>query len=72
MTYYIEDDRKWRLSKSGFTIKTGWSDEKKVIARYPGLMAPLDSAQYVEWLDNAEKICDLYNATLPAKEPPCK
>lgn len=26
MSYFIDDPRKWRLSKSGFSIKTGWAD----------------------------------------------
>ena len=30
---FIDDPRKWRLSKSGFSIKTGWADEKKCIAK---------------------------------------
>jgi hypothetical protein len=68
MPYFIEDPRKWRLSKSGFSIKTGWSDEKKIIAKYPGALSPLDGAQFKEWMDNAEHICDLHNAALPAVE----
>jgi hypothetical protein len=67
MTYFIDDLRKWRLSKSGFSIKTGWADDKKVIAKYPGTIAPLDSNQFQEWMENAERICELYNAALPLK-----
>lgn len=61
---FIDDPRKWRVSKSGFTIRTGWGDEKKLIAQYPGLVSPLDAKQFTEWLKNAERICELYNATL--------
>lgn len=64
MTYFIDDPRKWRISKSGFSIKTGWADEKKIIAKYPGAVAPLDGNQFQEWMGNAERICDLHNATL--------
>jgi len=65
MTYFIDDPRKWRLSKSGFSIKTGWADEKKIIAKYPGVLSPLDNQQFQEWFDNAEHICELHNAALP-------
>ncbi len=68
MTYFIDDPRKWRLSKSGFSIKTGWADEKKIIAKYPGSLAPLDATQFQEWLDNVEHICELHNATLTPNE----
>jgi hypothetical protein len=64
VSYIIDDERKWRVSKSGFSIKTGWSNEKKIIAKYPGAMSPLDPVEFGEWLDNAEKICELYNADL--------
>jgi len=68
MTYLIDDERHWRISKSGFSIKTGWSDDKRVIAKYPGLTHPLDPKMFTEWMDNAEKICELYNASLPPRE----
>lgn len=59
---YIDDPRKWRISKSGYSIKTGWADEKKIVAKCP--VEASDGAAFNEWLENAEKICDLYNATL--------
>jgi len=62
---FIDDPRKWRLSMSGFSIKTGWSDSKKIIAKYPGARSPLDNPAFEEWVENAEKICELYNAALP-------
>ena len=65
MTCFIDDPRKWRLSKSGFSVKTGWANEKKIIAVYPGSISPLDAKKFKEWLDNAERICDQYNAVLP-------
>jgi len=69
MSYEIDDDRKWRVSRSGFSIRTGWSDAKKTIASYPGKAQPLNAAQFQEWIDNAEKICELYNATLNPTPP---
>lgn len=64
MSCFNDDPRKWRLSKSGFSIKTGWGEDKKIIAKYPGSIQPINSVDFQTWLDNAEKICDLYNATL--------
>lgn len=67
MAYFIEDPRAWRVSKSGLEIKTGWADEKKVVARapfaYPAGKFP--EGAMAEWLANAERICELYNAALP-------
>jgi len=60
----IIDSRCWRVSMSGFTIRTGWGNEKKFIAKYPGRSVPLDNEHFTEWLDNAEKICKLYNDSL--------
>lgn len=61
---FIDDPRKWRLSKSGFSIKTGWADEKKIIASYPGAGSPLNGKQFQEWIDNANRICELHNKSL--------
>lgn len=58
-----DDPKRWRISKSGFEIKAGWGDDKKVIAKYPGCAQPLDAKTFQEWLDNAARICDLHNAT---------
>ena len=66
--HYIDDPRKWRLSQTGFSIKTGWADEKKIIAAYPGLVSPLNPNSFQEWMDNAQRICDLHNAALDATE----
>lgn len=63
---YIDDPRKWRVSKSGFSIKTGWGDEKKIIAKYPGDPYKVDGPLFSEWLDNAEKICQMHNSTIDA------
>ena len=55
------DERKWRISRSGYTIVTGLGDEKKVIAAYPYKSSPLDDEKFKEWIKNAELICDLRN-----------
>ena len=61
----INDPRKWRVSMSGFSIKTGWGDEKSIITQYPGAIIPsVDPDQYKQWLTDAEHICFLYNAEL--------
>lgn len=64
MSYEINDERMWRISKSGFSIKTGWGDNKRIIAAYPGLPTAKDTDRFQQWLDDAEMICDLYNASL--------
>lgn len=64
MRQEIEEPREWRVSMSGFSIKTGWGDEKKIIAYYPGKAHPLDGDKFQEWLETAEYICQLHNATL--------
>lgn len=61
---FINDEREWRISKSGFSIRTGWGDEKKFIAKYAGALSPLDHIEFQTWLDNAQAICDAHNATL--------
>lgn len=64
----ILDPRRWRISMSGFSIKTGWADEKKIVAKYPGAVSPLDKEAFQEWLDNAQAICDSHNAMLAERE----
>jgi hypothetical protein len=65
MTYReIDDPRKYRISMSGFSIKTGWGDEKRIVAKYPGAASPLDKQRYEAWLEDAERICEQYNTAL--------
>ena len=64
MRQEIDDPRKYRVSMSGFSIKTGWGDEKKIVAKYPGAVNPLDQKAYEAWLEDAERICEQHNATL--------
>lgn len=54
---------KWRVSNSGFGIRSGRDDEY-IIAKYPGVIQPLDSEEFQNWLNNAELICELFNNTL--------
>ena len=64
MRQEIDDPRRYRVSMSGFSIKTGWGYDNKIIARYPGAVTPLDYRAFEAWLKNAERICELHNATL--------
>lgn len=68
---FIDDPRKWRISMDGYTIKTGWADEKKLIAKYPYALSPIDSKLFQEWLATAEQICTLHNMVLdpPSYDP---
>lgn len=68
MSYEIEDPRMWRISKSGFSIKTGWDETNYIVAKYPGIAAPLDNEQFTQWLADAEHICELHNAMLKGGE----
>jgi hypothetical protein len=62
---FIENPRHWRVSKSGYSIKTGWADDSKIVASYHAPHeSPLDTARFQEWLDNAQSICDLHNAAI--------
>ena len=51
----------WRISRSGFSIRTGWGDSKEMIAIYPYKAHPLDGDKFNEWLANAEQICKHHN-----------
>lgn len=68
MINFIDDPRKWRVSRSGNTIETGWPAEKSVIALCP--LGHLSGALHEKWLENAKLICELYNATLPKEASP--
>ena len=64
MTYIIDRPDAWRISKSGMSIRTGWANEKKIVAKAP-FQVPADEGQMREWLDNAERICEAHNSSLP-------
>ena len=64
----INNPDKWRVSMSGFSIKTGWGDEKRIIARYPGSL-PVHTDNFKQWLKDAEHICFLHNAVIEKATP---
>jgi len=69
MGYEIISDKHWRVSRSGFSIVTGWSDERVVISSYPGTAIPLNGDEFQKWLTAAEKICEAHNAALATTDP---
>ncbi len=62
---FIDDERKWRISKSGYSIRTGWANDKQIIAKYAGEIG--NPEDFKRWFANAELICSLYNAQLSDK-----
>lgn len=61
---FIADPRAWRISKSGFSIRTGWAGDKRIIAQYEGPRSPMDNEAFRKWFESAEKVCELHNAVL--------
>jgi len=57
----INNENKWRVSKSGYSIRTGLGDENKIIAIFNGQFSAENPEIFEQWLVNAELICDLYN-----------
>lgn len=51
----------WRVSRSGYSIKTGWGDEKKIIAQIPAT-TPKELVQ--AWIDAAGDIVEAHNASM--------
>ena len=62
MTDFIDNPNHYRISKSGYSIKTGWATESRIVAKYPG--NPTDMLAFNQWMEDAERICDLHNATI--------
>lgn len=61
----IDDPRKWRISRSGYSIVTGWGDERRTISTWQDWREmPFNAARYQNWLDSAQRICDRHNAEL--------
>lgn len=58
--------RRIRVSKTGLSIKAGEGGDSEIVAKYPGRVCPLDEAEFVKWLDEAESICDEHNANIDA------
>jgi len=63
----ITNPKEWRLSRSGYSIRTGWGDEKNIIALAPA-GTEKSPEKYKNWLENAEIICRLYNGALALLE----
>lgn len=59
---FIESDKHWRISKSGYSIKTGWATESRIVCQYHG--PPNDMDRFQRWLEDAEYICELHNAAV--------
>lgn len=51
-----------RLSKSGYSLKVGWGDEKRIVASSPRLLHEMPPAAQQQWLDDAERLCNGWNA----------
>jgi hypothetical protein len=49
---------------TGFSIKAGWGNDRKIIEHYPGSMDPFDYQHYSAWLEDAYRRCDEHNAAL--------
>lgn len=56
-------EEQWRLSMSGYSIKTGWSDEKVIIVGWPAVVSQDVSYKDIigMWTDKAITICDAHN-----------
>jgi hypothetical protein len=50
-----------RISKSGYSVKVGWNNEKRIIAKCPYEIG--DMAQFRQWMIDAERLCDGWNRT---------
>ena len=60
----ISNPEEYRISASGFSIKTGWGNESRIIASYPHKTSPLNNELFKQWLNDAKCICDSHNSTL--------
>lgn len=65
MSYHIQGDSHWRISKSGYSIKTGFANNSRIVASFHAPV-PLDSARFEKWLEDAQHACDLHNASVDA------
>lgn len=63
MSYHIPSDKHWRVSKSGYSIKTGWTDDSRIVAAFHAPV-PFDSVRFERWLEDAQHACDLHNASI--------
>ena len=56
-------ETEWRISSTGYSIKTGWGDDKRIVCSIPAGVAQ-DGKAFQRWMEDAQRICDLHNATL--------
>lgn len=49
-----------RISKSGYSLRVGWGDDKRIVARSPEHDTTLQ-----QWLIDAERLCDGWNRVHP-------
>lgn len=61
---FAEQENVLRLSKSGCSLKVGWS-EKRIVASLPGNDIKNCNQQ---WIDDAERLCDGWNKLPKANE----
>ena len=53
-----------RLSKSGFSIKSGWGEGKRIIAKCPHSYEEIQKNPklFEQWINDAEKLVSAYNS----------
>ncbi len=60
-----------RISKSGFSLRVGWGDEKRIVAVAPGSPETYyrgDQKVTEQWMADAERLCAGWNARPPAAQ----
>ena len=55
-----------RISKSGCSVKVGWSDEKRIVAKCPCEIG--DAEGFKQWMIDAERLCDGWNRRAAAPQ----
>ena len=66
-TNYINPkDAEWRISKDGYSIKSGYGDDEIKIAKYSGLTIEtfFKADEFQVWHDGAERLCELHNGAI--------
>lgn len=57
-----------RISKSGYSLRVGWGDDKRIVAVAPGSQEQFyraDQQVTEQWLEDAERLCDGWNRAAP-------
>jgi len=63
-----DDDNKLRVSMSGCSLKVGWGDNKRMVAKYPGDMS--NHKQFNQWLEDCDRLMAGWNNTKLQPTPP--